>query len=114
MPSRNCRIPSCAELIGKPFQGKINPFALSNVLHLRGKMKKLKTKRSAFGLIHTRHFGTQYCDKKILQYKIFLSHRFQYPTRVSSEKNVTYLEQRAYLGQKKPVALNYLFIAISF
>jgi len=35
-------------------------------------------------------------------------------TKVSSEKNVTYLELRAYLGQKKPVAQNYLFIAISF
>jgi hypothetical protein len=37
---------------------------------------------------------------------------------VISEKNVTYLELRAYLGQKKPVAQNYilsqcLFIAIS-
>jgi hypothetical protein len=55
-------------------------------------------KREALGLIHTRHFGTQYCDKKIKRYwnkKIFLSHRFQYPTKVSSEKNVTYLELRA-------------------
>jgi hypothetical protein len=43
---------------------------------------------------------------------IFLSHRFPYPTKVSSEKNVTYLELSAYLGQKKPVAQKYLFIAI--
>ena len=35
-------------------------------------------------------------------------------TKVSSEKNVTYLELRAYLGQKKPVAQKYIFIAISF
>jgi len=35
---------------------------------------------------HMRHFGTQYCNKNI-----FLSHRFEYPTKVSSEKNVTYL-----------------------
>jgi len=62
---------------------------------------------STSGLIHTRHFSTKYCDKKI-----FLSHRFQYPTTVSSETNVTYLELRAYLGQKKPVAQNDLFIAI--
>ncbi len=62
------------------------------------------------GLIHTRHFGTKYCDKKIndIAIKIFLSHRFPYPTKVSSEKNVTYLELRAYLGQKKPVVQNYL------
>ena len=46
--------------------------------------------------------------------KIFLSHRFQYPTKASSEKNVMYLELKAYLGQKKPVAQNYLLIAISF
>jgi hypothetical protein len=45
---------------------------------------------------------------------IFLSHRFQYPTKVSSEKNVTYLELRAYLGQKKSVTQIYLFITISF
>jgi len=44
--------------------------------------------------------------------KIFLSHRLQYPTKVSSEKNVTYLELKAYLGQKKPVAQKYIFIAI--
>jgi len=43
-----------------------------------------------------------------------LSHRVPYPTKVSSEKNVTYLELRAYLGQKKPVAQKYIFIAISF
>jgi len=62
-----------------------------------------------------RHFGTKYCDKKIKRYcnkKIFLSHRLQYLTNLSSEKNVKYLELRAYLGQKKPVAQNYLFIAI--
>ncbi len=40
-----------------------------------------------------------------------MSHWFQYPTKVSLEKSVTYLE-RAYLGQKKPVAQKYLFIAI--
>jgi len=33
-------------------------------------------------------------------------------TKVSSEKNVTHLELRAYLGQKKRVAQIYLFIAI--
>ncbi len=69
------------------------------------------------GLIHTRHFGTLYCDKKIKTYsnkKIFLSHRFPYPTKVSSENNVTYLELKTYLGQKKPVAQKYRFIAISF
>jgi len=54
---------------------------------------------------------------------MFLSHRLQYPTKVSSEINVpylelraylgqTYLELRAYLGQKKPVAQKYIFIAI--
>jgi hypothetical protein len=43
---------------------------------------------------------------------MFLSHRFQYPTKISSENNVTYLELSPYLGQKKPVAQNYLFIAI--
>jgi len=30
-------------------------------------------------------------------------------TKGSSEKNVTYLEQKAYLVQKKPVAQNYFF-----
>jgi len=34
-----------------------------------------------------------------------------FKTKVSSENNVTYL---TYLGQKKPVAQNYLLIAISF
>jgi hypothetical protein len=33
-------------------------------------------------LIHTRHFGTQYCDKKII-----LSHMFKRPTKVSSKKH---------------------------
>jgi len=59
-------------------------------------------------------FGTQYCDKKKKKYcnkKLFLSHRLQYPTKVSSEKNVMSLELR---GKKKPVAQNYIFIAISF
>jgi len=35
----------------------------------------------------------RYCDKKII-----LRHRFLFPTKVSSEKNVTYLEIRVYLG----------------
>jgi len=34
--------------------------------------------------------------------------------KVSSEKNQTYLNLRAFLGQKKPVAQNYHFISISF
>jgi len=62
-----------------------------------------------------RYFGTQYCDKKKRRYcneKIFLSHGIQYPTKVSSEKNVTYLELRAYHGQKKPLSQNYHFMAI--
>jgi hypothetical protein len=33
---------------------------------------------------------------------------------VSSEKNVMYLELKAYLGQKKPMAQNSLFITIYF
>jgi len=37
------------------------------------------------GLIHTRHFDGQYCDKKRIS-----SHMFQWPTKVSSEK--TYLD----------------------
>jgi len=47
--------------------------------------------------------------------------RFQCPikesflkNKVSLEKNVTFLELRAYLVQKKAVAQNYLFIAIYF
>jgi len=44
-----------------------------------------------------------------LQYFIILSHRFQYPSKVSSEKNVMYLKLRAYLGQKKPETQNYFF-----
>ncbi len=41
-----------------------------------------------------------------------MSHRIQYPTKVSSEKNVTYHELRAYLGQNNPVAQKNLFIPI--
>jgi len=62
--------------------------------------------------IHTRYFCTQYWDIKILRYLIILSRRLQDPSKVSSEKNITYLELRAYLGQKNPIAQNYLFIAI--
>jgi len=39
------------------------------------------------GLVHTRHFGTQYWDKKIKRYcdkKIVLSHGFQWLAKVSS------------------------------
>ncbi len=42
---------------------------------------------SSSGLIHTRHFCTQYCDKKIKIYwdkNIFLNHGFQWLTKVSS------------------------------
>jgi len=82
-------------------------------------------------LIQMRHFDTQYCNKKIKRYcnkNIFLSQWLQYPTKVSTEKNVTYLELRAYLGQKicgskisfyrnlflSQYLFKYLFIAISF
>jgi len=64
------------------------------------------------GLIHTRHFGTQYCDKKIIS-----SHMFQWPTKVSSEK--TYLDffKELTLAYRDPWPKNvflsqYLFIAI--
>jgi len=43
-----------------------------------------------------------------------MGHTKKYLKKVSSEKNATYFELRAYLVQKKPVAQNYLFIAISF
>jgi len=43
---------------------------------------------SYLGLIHMRHFYTQYCDKKILRY---FRHRFQCPTKVSYNINTTYL-----------------------
>ncbi len=36
------------------------------------------------------------------------------PTKVSSEINVMYIEFIPDLGQKKPVAQNYLFISIYF
>jgi hypothetical protein len=52
---------------------------------------------------------SQSCRKtnfKKTYYMIILRHRFQYPTKVSSENNVTYL------GQYKPVAQNDLLIAI--
>jgi hypothetical protein len=50
--------------------------------------------------------------KKILQRKDIFEpcHRFPHPTKVSSEKNVRYLELRAYLGQKKPVAQKYFLL----
>jgi len=81
-----------------------------NLVTLKHKCSRLL--RCHFKGLYTRYFCTQYCYKKILQYLIILFHRFQYPTKVSSEKNVTYHELRAYLGQKKPVAQKYLFIAI--
>jgi hypothetical protein len=37
-----------------------------------------------------------------------------FKTKVSSENNIMYLELRAYLGQRKPIAKNYLFISYIF
>ncbi len=67
--------------------------------------------------LFTRDILAHNIAKKIKRYynkKIFLSHRFQYLTKVSSEKNVTYLELRAYLGLQISMAQKYIFIAISF
>ncbi len=72
---------------------------------------------SLSGLIHTRHFGTQYCDITIKRYcdkKIISSHMFQWPTKVSSEK--TYLDffKEFTSAYRDPWPKKCLFIAISF
>ncbi len=46
---------------------------------------------SWLGLIHTRHFCTQYCDKKILRHWHFLTTDFYWTTKVSFYKNLVYL-----------------------
>jgi hypothetical protein len=43
------------------------------------------------GLIRTRYFCTQYCDKKILQYLIILRHRFLLTNQGKILKTQTYL-----------------------
>ncbi len=106
------------------FRLSISKVSIKN-LHQRSDIRNyfchIVTWFSYIGLIHTRHFGTQYWDKKII-----LSHMFQWLTKVSSKK--TYLEPpwivlfvylpsfifllRAYLGLKISMAQKYIFIAI--
>ncbi len=44
--------------------GKLFEIIVSRI-NYNTKMRKLTTAKSQLGLIHTRHFCTQYCDKKI-------------------------------------------------
>jgi hypothetical protein len=82
-----------------------------------GKMWKM----SMLGLIHSRHFYTQYCDKKILRHLTFLATDSCWTTKVSCYKTLSttlctlyYVLIRAYPGLLTSMAQKYLFIAISF